>query len=99
MPQPPDPFDALRTRNQEALLEFLRVDLDLGFTFLETARVEADSDSAHCKAALEKARAVLESVRRFQSRIDDPGERNKIKASANLNKSFGTCRGRLLLSR
>jgi len=78
VPEPQERFHALKAKNQEALIEFLRVDLDLAFTFLETARIESGSDPEHCKAALEKVRVALESIRRFHSRIANSVERDRI---------------------
>ena len=83
MPESPDSFAALSARNQKTLIEFLRVDLDLAFTFLHTAEIEADSDPAHCRAALQLVGVALASIRRFQGRIEDAGEWMKIHDRAN----------------
>ena len=63
---------AIRARTQEALIAFFKADLDLAFTFLETARIEVGWDANHCNAAVAKARLVLDTVRRFQGRIANP---------------------------
>jgi hypothetical protein len=46
----PDQLATLAARSQELLLDFLQNDLDLAFTFLATARIEADSDAEHARA-------------------------------------------------
>ncbi len=78
MSGPLDQFAALKAENQRTLIDFLRVDLDLAFTLLETAKIEADSNPARCEAVLGKVRVALESTRLFQKRIDDPDESGKI---------------------
>ena len=78
-----DRYAGLQARTQRALIEFLSVDLDLALTFLQTAKIEADSDFAHCAAAFNKARIALVSIRHFQGRIQDPAEWQKIHDRAN----------------
>jgi hypothetical protein len=73
-----DSLATLTARTQKALIDFLSVDLDLAFTFLQTAEIEADSDPVHCKAAFQKALVALGAIRQFQERIEDPQERQKI---------------------
>ena len=55
---PADPPDTLKARAQEAmaraqkmLIEYLHSDLELAFTILGTAKIEAGSDADLCKAA------------------------------------------------
>jgi hypothetical protein len=86
----PDTFAALKTRTQETLIEFLDADLDLAFTFLEIARNETD----HHEATIDKVRTALESIHRFQSRVEDPEARERIqnraaKLEAELEKVAG----------
>jgi hypothetical protein len=82
MPQPsPDQFGALEAQTQRTLTDFLRVDIDLGFTFLQSARTIRDPD--RCKVSIENVRAVLQAIRRLQGRIKDPGECAKINNRAN----------------
>jgi hypothetical protein len=50
-----DQLATLAARSQELLVDFLQNDLDLAFTFLATARVEAESDAEHARAAMEKS--------------------------------------------
>jgi hypothetical protein len=80
--RPPDRLGALRIDYQATLIEFLRVDLDLAFTFLETAKTESESDPEHCKSAVAKAQAALETIRKFQGRIEDRDEWSKINSRA-----------------
>jgi hypothetical protein len=75
-----DPTAALQARGQALLVEFLHTDLDLAFTFLETARIETGSDDAHAKAALRNAQTALGSIRHFQGRVEDPAEWGKIQS-------------------
>ena len=58
-----------------ATIEFLAIDLDLGFTFCETARIEADIDPPAMARLLEKIRAVIDIVARFSPRVEDEAER------------------------
>jgi hypothetical protein len=82
----PDPAATLFVRAQglnasaqALLIDFLSVDLDLAFTFLQTAAIEADSDPAHCRAAFQKAVVAFGSIRRFQEHIEDPKQRQQIR--------------------
>jgi hypothetical protein len=75
-----DSFAAIEAGGQQALIQFLNVDLDLAFTFLQTARFEARNNPARGKAAFEKAVAALVAIRRFQDRIKDPVERENSKS-------------------
>jgi len=65
------------------LVTVLNSDLDLAFTFLQTAKIESWNDADHCKATLEKVRIALESIRGFQGRIEHVVERNKIHRRVN----------------
>jgi hypothetical protein len=79
----PDRFASLNARSQENLIQYLNVDLDLAFTFLETARIEAGFDARHSKSAVEKARTALASIRRFQRHVEDQNALAKINDRAN----------------
>jgi hypothetical protein len=63
-----------RIKSQKALVQCLNADLDHVLTFLQTAKIEAGWDDEHCRAALVKAHLVLDTVRRFQGRIESPGD-------------------------
>jgi len=67
----PDEFASLNARSQKALIDFLEVELALGDTFLDTARIESKFDEDHCQRAFEKAQEALDSVRYFQGRVSD----------------------------
>lgn len=65
-------FDELRTRAQLNLVNFLRTELELGFTFAKTAQLEASMNNReHFERALECAASAIETIRRFESRITD----------------------------
>jgi hypothetical protein len=80
---PAERFASLSARSQENLIAHLCIDLDVAFTFLETARIEGGSDVSHSMAAVEKARIALASVRKFQGRVENPDEWVKINDRAN----------------
>jgi hypothetical protein len=82
MDDTPFDVDALIAKGQQALIAFLDSDIDLAHTFLETARIDADTDPLHSQRAIDKARAALEAVSRFQHRIADPHERARINERA-----------------
>ncbi len=63
--------DAAHAKSQAALVEFVRVDIELAFTFLRTAEIEAASDPEHCQAALAKVRVAVDTIRRFEGQIED----------------------------
>src|ERR1051326_6964075 len=65
-------IEALRAKNQAVLAEFLSTEIELGFTLLQTAKIEADSDRDHARSALTVAKEALSSLRRFENRIEDP---------------------------
>jgi hypothetical protein len=58
--------------NQTSLVEFLKADLALAFTLLQTAALKIASDPHHARASIEKARTALRAARRFEERIEDP---------------------------
>jgi len=68
----PDCFSPLNARPQALLIDFLNADLDLAFTFLQTAAIEAGWDDTHARSAIEKAEAALRRVLLFQRRIKSP---------------------------
>jgi hypothetical protein len=73
-----DPTQALHAKNQVALIDFLSADLGVAFTILKTAELEATDNPDHCRAALAKVRAALDTIRSFEGRIDDPQSRKTI---------------------
>jgi len=82
-PTPEDPhLEPSKEASQALLLQFLRTDLDLAFTFLDTAEIESAHDPEHRDSALAKARAALQVVRKFQGRIQDRDRWSEINARA-----------------
>lgn len=84
MPEHSLDLAALKARSQELLIGFLETELALGFTFLQTAAIEAGSDSSHRDSAIEKAHAALQSIRTFQGRVQDDGAWSRINDRANI---------------
>ena len=74
-------LERLRRQNDEALVTFLEVDLDLSDTILKAA--EMAISAVHAGAALEKVRQSLRTIRRLGSRIKDPAARMRIHQRTN----------------
>lgn len=68
-------------RTQEALIVFLNAEIDLGFTFLNTAEIAGDT--SHYEQALSNTTEAIATVRRLQHKIDDVGVWNSLHARAN----------------
>ncbi|MCU1325290.1 MAG: hypothetical protein JWN34_660 [Bryobacterales bacterium] len=79
-PGPALDLDRIRRSGQRTLVEFLRADLDLAFTFIETAA--QSSDAGNAKALLRKAREALKAVRHFLPRVADPGGAAEVSVGA-----------------
>jgi hypothetical protein len=63
-------FEKLQERADRNLVVFLRIELDLGFTFARTAHLEADmQEPEDFERAQKIVRIALETVRRFEARI------------------------------
>jgi hypothetical protein len=75
--------DSAREQHQKALTDFLRIDSDLAFTFLQTAAIESDVNPDHSRTAIEKARAALLSIYQLAARVEDPVVRAEIESRAN----------------
>jgi hypothetical protein len=91
------PQDPLFERGQQATVKFLLADLNLAFTILKTAEIDAVSDPKDSQAALTKVQEALATIRRFDVRIDDEKARNAISARADelqaaIEKFQITCR-------
>jgi len=71
-----------KARHQKALVAFLSADLDLAGTFLDTAKIDAQSDPVHARKLIGAALSALRTVRSFQSRIEDPAERARVNDKA-----------------
>ena len=65
-------LEALAEQADRALIAFLRAELELGYTYASTARVEAGFDAQGEKRARQLAKEVLETIERFRGRIGDP---------------------------
>ena len=61
----------LRAKGDKALMDFLKADLDLGFTFARLSQLEQRLDEPTSKQARHNAERVIETVRRFRDRIID----------------------------
>jgi hypothetical protein len=72
------PEDDLKEQIQCAMRDFLRIDSDLAFTFLQTAAIESHSDPRHAEAALKKARVALHTIRPLAVQIEDAAQRREI---------------------
>jgi hypothetical protein len=68
-------------RSQALLLEFLWLDLELAFTFLDTAR--ATRDEGHSRRAIENSRRALEAVRQLSARLEDLTAREEVRSRSN----------------
>jgi hypothetical protein len=66
----PDPASTLHERSQSTLVDFLRTDLDLCFTMLQTARLT--SDRAHYDQAVHNVSEGLFTIRSLMGRVQDP---------------------------
>ncbi|MDQ2946757.1 MAG: hypothetical protein M3Y27_12560, partial [Acidobacteriota bacterium] len=59
----------LRAKGDQSLMDFLKADLDLGFTFARLSQLEQGLDEPASKQARHNAERVIETVRRFHDRI------------------------------
>ena len=76
-------FDEVHwSRAQGALIDFLNADLDLAFTWLRTAGIDAKDDPKGSKLALSKVREALNAIRRLVGRVDGDLARGEIDARA-----------------
>ena len=71
----------IRAKVQRTLVEVLWTDIDVAFTFLETARITREP--AHAQRAVENAQIALQSIRHFNGRVTDPHEWQEIHRRAN----------------
>jgi len=67
------PFDdELRSKTQETLIAFLRAELDLGSTLVQSALIAAAEDhSDHYEQAKGNATAAADTIRRFIGQVED----------------------------
>jgi hypothetical protein len=71
-------LNELQAKAQAALIEFINNDLDLAFTMIETARIEAEFDPQEVAAVLEHIRQAWMTIRHFTSRVQDQSARAQI---------------------
>jgi hypothetical protein len=68
----PFEYEALRSKTQQTLVEFLNAELNLGSTFVRSATISSDEKHMeHFAQAKEKATKAAESVRRFVGQVAD----------------------------
>lgn len=80
-------LEPLAQQADRALIAFLRAELQLGFTYANTARVEQGFDAPGERRARQLAKGVLETIERFRGRIADPAIQVELQESmANLEK-------------
>jgi hypothetical protein len=73
-------LEAIKIEAQKNLVNFLLNDIELAFTFLETAQI---SDNAqHVQALRQKSRTALASIRHFEGRVEDPEKRDAVRKGA-----------------
>jgi hypothetical protein len=61
----------LRAKGDQALIDFLRADLDLGLTFVRLSQIERGLDEPASKQARFNAEQVIETVKNFRNRLKD----------------------------
>ncbi len=71
-----DKSSALRAQNQAALIRFLRTDIEMSLSLLETARITRDSDRRD--VLIETVRKSIASIRHLAERIEDLNKRSEI---------------------
>ena len=64
--------EMLIAQSQTLLIEFLRSDVALAFTFLGIAQTHKESDPARYRGEIHKAKAAVDTIRKFEGRIQDP---------------------------
>jgi hypothetical protein len=73
------PLDEQQARLNQNVIDFLRTELELGFTFVRTAEIEASvNNREHFERALQYSESAVETIRRFESKIADPHARIEI---------------------
>ena len=69
---------ALQDRSQADLIQFLNTDLDLAFTMLQTAQIEAEFDPPGLPVAVQRIRNAVRTIRSLTGRILDQIVSNEI---------------------
>lgn len=75
-----EPVREVQERSDRQLVDFLNTDLEIGFTFCQTARVEHGFDPDGLEQAKENVRKVIRCVDKFVLRVRDEAQRVKIQA-------------------
>ena len=75
----PFEYEALRTKAQNTLVEFLLAELALGVTFVRSAmNAAADNHVEECERSKQNAVKITDTVRRFHDQVADENARNEI---------------------
>jgi hypothetical protein len=73
------PFHELQARLNKNTVDFLRTELELGFTFVKTAEIEARmNNTEHFDRARKYSESAVETICRFAPRIMDSHARGEI---------------------
>jgi hypothetical protein len=65
-------YESLRAKSQQALVEFLRAELALGSTFVQSALLsQQDGHTDHYDQAKSSAVKAAKSIRQFMTRVED----------------------------
>jgi len=74
--------DSLIAQGQQAMRDFLSADLELAFTMLKTAELDAPTDPKRSRVLLTTVEAALATVRSFEARMMNQEASRAISARA-----------------
>lgn len=75
----PEVFAELRAQSQRCLIDFLDVEIKLGFTFVESAAYERDAGEAeHFQHTKQQAVKAVASIHHFVDRVENQVTRDAI---------------------
>ena len=75
----PSEHQELHDEADRNLIDFLRIELDLGFTFAKVAKTEHDlGNLEHAEKSKQRAIAAMESARYFQQRLPNPEAKRSV---------------------
>ena len=85
-------YESIRAKNQQMLLDFMRTELEMGRTFVQSAALAKDAGHMdHCAHSTANAVKAADCVRRFKSQISDEDIRADISNKlAELDRLIGT---------
>ena len=88
----PFEYEALRTKAQNTLVDFLLAELALGVTFVRSAmNAAADNHVEECERSKQNAVKITATVRRFQDQVAHENARNEIETGlAELERLIST---------